>query len=419
MSKPSPIHSDPNYRSAFQIMSGERGNGQAVSMDAEPFEWDAGDDTEPIPPREWLLGNSFCRKFISSLLAEGGVGKTALRLAQMISLATGRALTGEHVFQRCRVLIVSLEDDADELRRRVEAVLRHYGISRQEVRGWLYLSAPGGRFGRLMVEQDGTAVRSVLADTIEAVIVKRNIDIVCLDPFIKAHGVNENANTLIDMVMQLLADLVTKHNIAGDAPHHMSKGSGDPGNANRGRGATAMKDAARLVYTLTRMSPEEAATLNIKDDERRFLVRMDSGKVNITPPLATAKWFRLVGVELGNATELYPHGDNVQTVEPWTPPDAFDRLTHDKIAAIMATLDAGLPDGNFFTHMMNAGDREAWRVVITHAPHKTEAEARQVIKTWVKTGVLEPFEYENPKTRKNVKGLKVNPEKRPTRDCAN
>ena len=99
---------------------------------AEPFgldEWDAGDDVELPPPREWLLGNTFCRKYLSSLLGDGGVGKTALRYAQALSLATGRPLTGEHVFLRCRVLIVSLEDDADELRRRIRAARDRYDIS--------------------------------------------------------------------------------------------------------------------------------------------------------------------------------------------------------------------------------------------------------------------------------------------------
>ena len=88
--------------------------------DGELLGWDAGDDDQIPPPRGWLLGTSFCRGFASSLLGDGGVGKTALRYAQMLSLATGRALTGEHVFQRCRVLILSLEDGPDELRRRLQ-----------------------------------------------------------------------------------------------------------------------------------------------------------------------------------------------------------------------------------------------------------------------------------------------------------
>jgi hypothetical protein len=113
-------------------------------------EWDAGDDVELPPPRAWLLGNIFCRKFMSSLIADGGVGKTALRYAQLVSLATGRSLTGDFVFERCRVLIVSLEDDRDELRRRIRAVCLRYNIALSDLKGWLYLSSPGAGAGKLM-----------------------------------------------------------------------------------------------------------------------------------------------------------------------------------------------------------------------------------------------------------------------------
>ena len=48
-----------------------------------------------------------------------------------------------------------------------------------------------------------------------------------------------------------------------------------------------------------------------------------------------------------------------------------------------------------------------------HAPDKTEGQAREIIKTWVKNGVLVRRDYENPKTRKAVKGLFVDASKRP------
>lgn len=231
-------------------------------------EWDAGDDIETPPPREWLLGNIFARKFMSSLLADGGVGKTSLRYAQLMSCALGRSLTGDYVFRRSRVLIVSLEDDADELRRRIRALLLHYNIDRSELKGWLYLSAPGAGGGKLMTtDKNGRLERGSLATNLEEVIVARNIDIVSIDPFVKSHSVEENNNSAVDDVVQVLTDLAVKYNIAIDAPHHTSKGTADPGNASRGRGASAMKDAARLVYTLVPMSVEEARGFGVAEEE--------------------------------------------------------------------------------------------------------------------------------------------------------
>jgi RecA-family ATPase len=109
-----------------EVARQRQANGHDASLSLD--EWDAGDDDAAIPPRGWLLGNVLCRRFVSSLVADGGVGKTAVRIAQCLSLATERPLTGEHVFQRCRVLLISLEDDRDELRRRVEAARLHHGV---------------------------------------------------------------------------------------------------------------------------------------------------------------------------------------------------------------------------------------------------------------------------------------------------
>lgn len=162
------------------------------------------------------------------------------------------------------------------------------------------------------------------------------------------------------------------------------------------------------------MSPEEGQAFGISEAERRRLVRMDSGKVNIAPPMADAKWFRLVGVRLGNVNDLYPHGDEVQTVETWTPPDAWEGMNNALANAILTDIDAGLPDGNRYTDAPKATDRAAWQVVVRHVPDKAEQQARQIISTWVKSGALARREYDNPKTRKPVNGLYLNPAKRPS-----
>jgi len=370
---------------------------------------DAGDDVELPPARGWLFGNIFARNFLSSLFGDGGVGKTALRNAQYMSLATGRNLTGEHIFQRCRVLIVSLEDDLDELRRRIWALRLHYKIPREELKGWLFLWAPGVHGGKLMeLDKRGNPVVGKLRDKLKALITHYKADFVGIDPFVKTHGVGENNNVAIDMVVQVLVDLCHEMNIGADVPHHVSKAQkndSEPGDANRGRGASAMKDAARLVYTLNVMTKDEAEKFGIKDEDRWAYVRMDKGKVNIVPPSRQAKWFHLIGVPIGNVSEMYPHGDNVQAVEPWTPPDVMGGMSDAEMEDILNRIEKGFPDGSRYTNSPSAKTRAAWKVVVEVIPEKNEQQAREIIKTWISKKVLEHRTYQNPKTYKDEEGL--------------
>jgi hypothetical protein len=382
----------------------------------EPLgEWDAGDDDAPIPPRGWLLDNAFCRGYPSGVIAEGGVGKTALRTAQYLSLATGRHLTGEYVFVRSRVLIVSLEDNADELRRRVRAACIHHRVKREEIKGWLFLASLKASDGKLMLlDERGRPVAGPLPAKLARTIEERKIDLVSLDPFVKTHAVPENDNSMIDEVVQLLSGLAEQFDIAVDTPHHAAKGAPDPGNANRGRGASAMKDALRLVYTLTPMSPEEAQAFGLTEIERRRLIRLDSAKVNIAPAMGEAKWFRLVSVDIGNGTALYPNGDHIQTVELWTPPDTFAGLSNVVLNAILTDIDAGLSDGNRYTDGPNVIDRAAWRVIVKHCPATNPAAAKKIIKIWSTSGLLISRPYKNPVTFKAVNGFWIDPSKRPS-----
>lgn len=376
--------------------------------------WDAGDDDYQIPPRGWLLGSIFCRRFLSSLIADGGVGKTALRLAQLISLAVRRSLTGEHVFERCRVLVVSLEDDRDELRRRVHAVMLHYGISPKDVEGWLFLAAPKGL--KLAKMHTGSPQADSLEKLLRKEIQGRKLDVVCLDPFVKSHSMVENDNNAIDFVCTILATLAIEYNCAIDSPHHTNKGLAVAGDANKGRGASSMKDAGRLVYTLTPMTEDEARNFGITEAERRSLVRLDSGKVNITPPSNRATWFKLIGVPLGNATAAYPNGDEVQTVQRWELPNIWKGLETDTLNRILDDIEAGdgLSEGVRYSSLGREDmERAAWRVVQKYASERTPEQCQPIITAWVRTGLLISKDYEDPTQRKPRKGLFVDATKRP------
>ena len=121
-----------------------------------------------------------------------------------------------------------------------------------------------------------------------------------------------------------------------------------------------------------------------------------------------------IGVPLGNTTERYPAGDEVQTAEPWHPPETWANLDSPLLNRILSDIDAGLDDGNFYTDGNRTTNRSAWQVVQRHAPAKSEAQCREVIRTWIKNEVLIPFEYDSPTTRKEAKGLRLDPSKRPT-----
>jgi AAA domain len=394
---------------------GDRPHETEFSGDADAGglnEWDAGDFTDLPPPREWLLGNQFCRRFLSGVLAPGATGKTALRMLQYLSVATGRPLTGQHVFKRSRVLLLSLEDDDTELRRRLAAARLHHGIAPADLQGWLFCATPKGI--KLAHVRDGAKVCGPLEAMLRQTIKSRRIDLLGLDPFVKLHALEENDNGSMDFVCDLLVKLAIEFNIAVDVPHHTKKGLQTAGDADAGRGASAARDAGRLMYTLTRMSDGEGDTFGIPAEERRLYVRLDSSKVNIAPPSGEATWFKLVGVHLDNGTHDYPNGDDVQTVVPWQAPKTWDGMSSVQLNAALDEIEAGFTNGQRYSDASKAGDRAAWRAVLKHCPDRTEPQCREIVRTWVKNGVMFSEDYDDPIERKSRKGLHVSHGKRPS-----
>jgi hypothetical protein len=364
-----------------------------------------------IPPRGWLLGTSFCRKFISGLIGPGSVGKTAVRSAQILALATGRAITGERVHHRSRVLLVGLEDDLAEMARRLMATMRHHGVDPAETEGWIYYFCPRGQH-LMEPTQNGAAAPAALYATLRAVIKTISPALVCIDPFIKAAGVNENDNNLIDQVCILLANLADEFDLAQDLSSHVRKGSATPGDADQDRGASAKRDAGRLMRTLTVMSEAEAVAYEIKPTDRRSYVRLDDAKLNITQH-GQEMWFRLASNEIGNRTDEYPNGDSVQAAERWYPPKVFDGVSIAVACQIFDEIEAGLPNGQRYSASGAAKSRAAWKVVKKHLPNKPDAQCRKVITGWKLAEVLIERDYHNDERRENESGLFANPAKRP------
>lgn len=89
---------------------------------ANPADWEG----KKAPPRRWDVPDYIPHGTVALLYADGGTGKGYLGL----QLAMGRALAKEWIGlmpEPGRTLVLSTEDDADEMWRRIEGMLPFYG----------------------------------------------------------------------------------------------------------------------------------------------------------------------------------------------------------------------------------------------------------------------------------------------------
>jgi hypothetical protein len=368
---------------------------------------------EGLPdPRGWLTAGQFCRSFLSGLVAPGDVGKTTLRLTQAIELATGRELLGLRLYGRRRVLFVCFEDDRKELHRRMLAICTHHSIDTAELKGWLFFRAISRAPKLAELDAKGRRCVGPLDGVLRRAIARRHCDLLILDPFIKLHALEESSNPDMDFVCDLLIKIAQDYNIAVDSPAHTHKGAIVAGDADARRGASAQRDAGRLDYTFTVMSEAEAKQFGIAVDERKRYMRLDKAKGNIQRAVK-ARWFQLASVALNNATPEYPDGDNVQAIETWEPPETWGDVSSEALDAILNDMEAEMPAGRRYSGKPQATDRAAWKVVQKYCPSKNEAQCREMIREWIKAGVLFEAKYHDPVSRKEEWGLFVNPSKRP------
>jgi hypothetical protein len=295
-----------------------------AAMHAETFEPLKLFDPTKIPPRAWLYSGCVIRGYIALLVAPGGTGKSALTVAEAVAMVTGKVLLpGDKPHKPLRVWMHNAEDSKDEMQRRVAATVIHHGIMPADIADRLFVTS--GRDSDMMLARQGRDGPEVIPGRVDSIVARlkaNKIDVMMWDPLGAMHTLPENSNEAVNLLMGALREIAQRADVAIILVHHTSKAAaGDMVAAGAGasRGATALVDAARVTRELAPMTTKEAKSFLISEDERRRYVRIANGKANLAPA-AGADWFRLVGVPLGNDSKEYPNGDNVQTVERWTPP---------------------------------------------------------------------------------------------------
>jgi hypothetical protein len=355
---------------------------------ARPFRW-----IEPseIPPREWLYNRHLIRGFLSATFSPGGVGKSSLKLAEAMAMASGRPLLGVKPAQRLRVAYWNGEDPFEETQRRAMAIAMHYGLTAADLEGWLFLGS--GREAEVVIAQQkasgGATVMAPAADALTQDIKAKVLDVVIVDPFVSSHRVTENDNGAIDLVAKTWNRIAGETGVAIELVHHTRKTGGAETTAEDGRGASSLLAAVRSAQVLNMMSKDEATRAGI--DNRFAYFRADNGKANLAPRSDGASWYRFVGVDLGNSSREH-ESDTVGVVTRWSWPDAFEGLSGADLLAVQKRIDEGTPTGERWRESAQA---EGW---VGHAVAEvlnlnvSDGAAKQKVKAllsmWLSQGLL-------------------------------
>jgi|SRR6056297_281141 len=266
-------------------------------------------DPTKIPPRPWVLGDYLIRRELTQVVAPGGSGKSSLVLGWALSLVLNKPLVKAEPHRAFNVMFWSGEDDRAEVDRRIAAALMRHEVDLSAAPGQLRVETMEDRALKVARTEDGRAVRN--EEVIEALVshlIESKTDVLIADPLVKMHNVNENQNTDMNLVAEAFVEIARRANVAMCVVHHVGKGSLSEGRdiADAGRGASAVRDAARKVVVLR---PVPAQEVNGQPN----VVEILDAKANLTAkrPTSERDAFETVGVRLGNATEDYPKGDEM------------------------------------------------------------------------------------------------------------
>lgn len=375
---------------------------------ATPFKWR---DPSSIPERPWVLGHWLLRQTVTCLVAPGGAGKSTFISAMALSLAAGEdKLLNQRIWQGAqRVWVWNLEDDIEELSRSIQAAAKHHSITNDMLDGRLFVDSglDGATLCTAVETKEGVRVKEPVYEALRNELLRRQIDVLIVDPFVSSHEVEENSNSKIDKVAKEWSRLAKNANCCIVLAHHTSKAGSGEVNAMSARGAVALINAARATIVINRMAPEEAKKFGIEEHEARRYINVSDDKHN-RAPYSKASWYHLKSVDLGNGPFAFGFacpGDNVGVIEPCDLSEAVDETSNEKIRAIQEMLKEGEYIRENPQSRMWVGHAVAKALEL--CPTKDRRKIRWMLSQWIRLGYFNVVKKNDLKTRKLVPILEV------------
>jgi hypothetical protein len=290
-------------------------------------------DPAKLPLRQCLYGKFLIRKFVSMVIAQTGMGKSTLGVAETLSQVSAKALLGVYVPEPLRVWLWNLEDPQEETERKIEAARLHYGLTAEDIGDRLFVDS--GRNQPLVIAEttrNGAVIIRPVVDSLVAELIRRKIDVIKIDPFVSSHTVPENDNGAMDMIIKEWGKVADRANCAVELSHHPRKSNGAEVTAEDGRGASSTISGTRVKRPINQMTPAEGTQAGVPNHRLYFRILPDT---SLAPPADKSDWFKLISVDLGNG----PYGgDSVGVVTKWEWPDHLAGITasdFDKVSAVI------------------------------------------------------------------------------------
>ena len=367
----------------------------STALTPTPFTWV---DPASIPQREVLYGSHLYRKFVSVTVSPGGVGKSSLVMMEAICMASNEPKLGERIFGGpFRVWYWNGEDPQDENIRRVVAAAVHHKIKPESFSGRLWVDS--GRDMQIKLASMARGELDLNDDLfieIEEALIARQIDVLIIDPLVSAHLVSENDNGAIDAIIKRLGRVAERAKCAIELVHHVRKPSSADAkvDVHDARGAGALIAGVRSARILNGMTEDEARDAQINPDDRFSYFQVDLGKSNLSKRDGRSKWRCVVGVGLGNGSDVREE-DMIGVVEVYEKP-SFGVFPDD--AAIQAQRLAESRDT--YRHWTSGPPSSDWfgfaiARLFGLDDEKDRKAIRNMIKTWLKAGVLTTREGSN------------------------
>lgn len=293
------------------IAAAERSEPVARASKAESA-MDVRTTTEP-EPRDWIVEGALLKKKVSFLYGQGGVGKS-LSVLDMAHKITTREKRGE-MNVRCfwgyipeeaqgPVVYITLEEDRDELKRRLWAIDPEGDCEHSDL---FIVPALDQGLNPALVRAEGSAVAftefakkglAKILDDVEKRCGKKVI-LLILDPAGGFINGDENSNSIVQPLMLWAASFAAQRDMALLFVGHASKGamSADKVEEVGSRGASAWTFNARASYGLWRPKQSERkrilAAYGIEQTgaNKKRLVLGHSGKVNFEQAPASTTVF--------------------------------------------------------------------------------------------------------------------------------